>query len=37
MAALTTEKLTELNGQVSVDRAEPADVAADFLAAEGLV
>lgn len=37
MAALTTEKLTELNGQVSVDRAQPADVALDFLTAEGLL
>jgi osmoprotectant transport system substrate-binding protein len=37
MAALTTEKLTELNGQVSVDRAQPADVARDFLTAEGLL
>ena len=37
MAALTTEKLTELNGQVSVDRAQPADVAKEFLEAEGLL
>lgn len=37
MAALTTEKLTELNGQVSVDRAKPADVAKAFLEAEGLL
>lgn len=37
MAALTTEKLTELNGQVSVDRAKPADVARDFLESEGLL
>ena len=37
MAALTTEKLTELNGQVSVDRAKPEDVAEEFLAAEGLL
>ena len=27
MAALTTEKLTELNGRVAVDREQPADVA----------
>src|SRR6478735_1059003 len=31
MAALTTEKLTELNGKVAVDRAKPEDVAHDFL------
>lgn len=37
MAALTTEKLTELNGRVAVDRETPEDVAADFLAEEGLV
>lgn len=37
MAALTTEKLTELNGQVSVDRAKPEDVAKDFLTSEGLL
>ena len=37
MAALTTEKLTELNGKVSVDRAQPADVAKEFLVSEGLL
>jgi osmoprotectant transport system substrate-binding protein len=37
MAALTTEKLTELNGKVSVDRAQPADVALEFLESEGLL
>ncbi|MFC4783175.1 ABC transporter substrate-binding protein [Nocardioides sp. MAHUQ-72] len=37
MAALTTEKLTELNGQVAVDRAKPEDVAHDFLTEAGLV
>ncbi|WP_243056242.1 ABC transporter substrate-binding protein [Nocardioides sp. SR21] len=37
MAALTTEKLTELNGQVSIDRAKPEDVAHQFLVDEGLV
>jgi osmoprotectant transport system substrate-binding protein len=37
MAALTTEKLTELNGRISVDREEPAAVAADFLSTEGLI
>ena len=37
MAALTTEKLTELNGQVAVDRQKPEDVAHQFLVDEGLV
>ncbi|MGL5824130.1 MAG: glycine betaine ABC transporter substrate-binding protein [Nocardioides sp.] len=37
MAALTTEKLTELNGKVSVDRALPADVASEFLESAGLL
>jgi osmoprotectant transport system substrate-binding protein len=37
MAALTTEKLTELNGRVSVDREKEADVAQDFLESEGLL
>ena len=37
MAALTTEKLTELNGRVSVDREQPADVAESFLTEEGLL
>ena len=37
MAALTTDKLTELNGRISVDREKPADVAADFLQEEGLL
>lgn len=37
MAALTTENLTELNGQVSVDRQKPEDVAKEFLEAEGLL
>jgi osmoprotectant transport system substrate-binding protein len=37
MAALTTEKLTELNGRISVDREQPDAVAADFLSAEGLI
>ena len=36
MAALTTEKLAELNAKVSVDRAKPEDVAHDFLAEAGL-
>ena len=31
MAALTTEKLTELNGRIAVDREKPEDVATDFL------
>ena len=37
MVALTTEKLTELNGRVAVDREAEADVAHDFLVEEGLV
>jgi len=37
MAALTTEKLTELNGRVAVDREKPEDVAKDFLEQEGLL
>lgn len=37
MAALTTEKLTELNGRVSVDREQPDVVAKDFLTSEGLI
>ncbi|MGL5810448.1 MAG: glycine betaine ABC transporter substrate-binding protein [Nocardioides sp.] len=37
MAVLTTEKLTELNGKVSVDRAKPEDVAKEFLESEGLL
>jgi osmoprotectant transport system substrate-binding protein len=37
MAALTTEKLTELNGRISVDREQPEDVARDFLVSEGLL
>lgn len=37
MAALDTDKLTELNGRISVDREKPADVARDFLESEGLL
>ncbi len=37
MAALTTENLTELNGQVSVDREKPEDVAKQFLTDQGLL
>jgi osmoprotectant transport system substrate-binding protein len=37
MAALTTEKLTELNGQVAVERATPEDVAHGFLEEAGLL
>ena len=37
MAALTTEKLTELNGRVSVDREQPDAVAQSFLEEEGLL
>jgi osmoprotectant transport system substrate-binding protein len=36
MAALTTEKLTELNAKVSVDREKPQDVADQFLSDAGL-
>lgn len=37
MAALTTEKLTELNGRIAVDREATEDVARDFLESEGLL
>lgn len=37
MAALTTEKLTELNARISVNREKAEDVAADFLSSEGLI
>ncbi len=37
MVALTTENLTEMNGKISVDRAQPADVAKEFLESEGLL
>ncbi len=37
MAALTTEKLTELNGRIAVDRETPEDVATDFLTEAGLL
>lgn len=37
MAALTTEKLTELNGRIAVDREQPDTVAKDFLSSEGLI
>jgi osmoprotectant transport system substrate-binding protein len=37
MAALTTEKLTELNGRISNAREQPEDVAQDFLEQEGLL
>ena len=36
MAALDTETLTELNGQVAVDREKPEDVASQFLSEAGL-
>jgi osmoprotectant transport system substrate-binding protein len=36
-AALTTENITELNGQVEIDGGDPSDVAADFLESEGLL
>ncbi|MBA2955558.1 amino acid ABC transporter substrate-binding protein [Nocardioides sp. MAH-18] len=37
MAALTTEKLTELNGRIAVDRETPEDVAHAFLQEAGLL
>lgn len=37
MAALTTEKLTELNTRMAVDREQAEDVARDFLVSEGLL
>ncbi len=37
MEALTTEKLTELNARVAVDREQPEDVARQFLSDEGLL
>ena len=37
VAAPTTEKLTELNGRITVDREQTEDVARDFLEAEGLL
>ena len=37
MGALTTEKLAELNGRVSVDRETPEAVAQEFLESEGLL
>ena len=37
LAALTTEGLTELNGRMAVDREPAEDVAADFLAEQGLL
>ncbi|MEI2711926.1 MAG: ABC transporter substrate-binding protein [Nocardioides sp.] len=37
MGKLTTENLTELNGQVAVDRKKPEDVAKEFLESQGLL
>ena len=37
MAELTTEKLTELNAEVAVDRQKPEDVAQQWLSDAGLV
>jgi osmoprotectant transport system substrate-binding protein len=37
MAALTTEKLTELNAKVAIDREKPEDVAHSFLEEAGLL
>lgn len=34
---ITTEKLTALNGKVQIDKKDPADVAKEFLKAEGLI
>jgi osmoprotectant transport system substrate-binding protein len=34
---ITTAKLTALNGKVSIDKKDPADVAKEFLKAEGLI
>jgi osmoprotectant transport system substrate-binding protein len=34
---ITTEKLTVLNGKVSIDKKDPAEVAKEFLKAEGLI
>jgi osmoprotectant transport system substrate-binding protein len=36
-AALTTEKMMELNKRVDIDEEDPEDVACDFLMSEGLV
>lgn len=37
MAAMTTQKLTELNAKVAVDREDPVQVAKDFLTQAGLI
>jgi osmoprotectant transport system substrate-binding protein len=37
MAALTTDNLTELNAEISVDRKKPEDVAKEFLDDKGLL
>jgi osmoprotectant transport system substrate-binding protein len=37
MAALTTDKLTQLNAEISVNREKPADVASQFLQQAGLL
>jgi len=37
MKALTTQELTKLNSEVSVDREEPSDVAHQFLTQQGLL
>lgn len=34
---ITTEKLTALNGKVAIDKKDPAEVAKEFLRAEGLI
>lgn len=37
MAALTTQNLTQLNGEISVNREQPEDVAKTFLTQQGLL
>lgn len=37
MAALTTQNLTQMNGEISVDRKKPEDVAHAFLTQQGLL
>jgi osmoprotectant transport system substrate-binding protein len=36
-AALTTQKVTDLNARVTIDQEDPATVASDFLEAEGIL
>lgn len=37
MEAMTTEELTSLNGQLSVERKTPEEVASGYLTEEGLL